>query len=231
MTRIPAAHTVLRIVTTLAVLTGGSVGLAQPAHAGVAQSTVTVTRPYVSNTSFRSAPLHACMFVSLSGKLVATRRYAYYAADGGWDPNWYLWYGLKMQNPTVKMYTGTISGAGCDYTRPLAFSHATLLQQWYEASCHLGAQIGAGVPWSIQVTPTYTCGNHRVASRRTGYDRATSYAQYNSGYPASFSGQTLARKGDAFAVRGNVTVTGYRTISGTATSDTFSSRRVIAYMR
>ena len=222
----------VRMTMTLLLFAGASVGLADPAAAGVPQYTPTVTKPYVTNWVVRSTALHACMFIGVSGNLVAKRRYAYYAAGGGgWDPNYYVWSHLRLANPVVSMQTGSLAGAGCDFTRRVALSTATLVQQWYEGSCRLSAQVSAGAPWSVQVTPTYSCRTHRVASRSTTYGTAASFAQYNSGYPASFSGEILARRGDAIPVRGNVTVTGYRTIRGVATSDTFATKSAIAYMR
>lgn len=210
----------------------GTLSFATPAQAGVAQSTVTETKPYVRNWVFRSTPLAACMMVEVAGSITGTRRYAYYASDGGWDPNYYLWSNVKLANPRVTMKTGTRTSTGCDFTRPVSFTRADLRQEWYEGGCRMSVGISTGFPWSISASPTYSCGTYNVGRRATSYFTATSrYEQYNSGYPVYFKGEKLARATDAIPFRGNVRVTGYRTVGGVARSDTFATSGAVAYLK
>lgn len=210
----------------------GSLSFASPASAGVPQAYVTVSKPYVKNWVFRSAPLSACMFVQVAGSVTGTRRYAYYSGSGGWDPNYYVWSRVKMTSPSLTMKTGTITSAGCDFTRPVTFSQASLRQQWFERGCKMSVAVSAGFPWAIQATPTYSCGTYNVASRQTDYNAATSrYEQYNSGSPVYYRGEKLAAATDAIPFGANVRVTGYRTIGGVSRSDTFASSSTAAYLR
>ena len=210
----------------------GSLSFASPASAGVPQAYVTVSKPYFKNWVFRSAPLSACMLVQVSGSVTGTRRYAYYSGSGGWDPNYYVWSRVKMANPRITMTTGTITSIGCDFTRPVAFRHASLRQDWFERGCKMRVGISAGFPWAVQATPTYSCGTYNVATRATDYNSAASrYEQYNSGSPVYYRGEKLALATDAIPFGANVRVTGYRTVGGSARSDTFSSSKAVAYLK
>lgn len=223
-------HRILgRVLVALLVLTG-SLAFAGPASAGVAQSYVNVSKPYVKNWVFRSTPLAACMFVEVGGSVTGTRRYAYHSSDGLWDPNHYVWSNVKMANPRVTMKTGTITSTGCDFTRPVAFTGATLRQDWYDGGCRMSVGISAGFPWSISASPTVSCGTYNVGRRSVGYGAASSFAQHNSGYPVYFNGEKLAAATDAIPFRGNVLVTGKRTVGGVAKSDTFSTSGAVAFL-
>lgn len=213
-----------------------SVASEPPAQAG-SQSLYqpkNVTVPYDDNWTFISKPLKACMFVDVAGTLKAHHRNAYSAGPTTPDPKVFLWSNLRMEKPKLTMQTGslahTLTGLSCNLTKPIKFEQATLEQQWYEGSCSLTATITAGVPWSISVSPTRTCGNHKVADRATTYQSAAKYAQHNSGYPVHYSGTLLAQHNDVIPVRGNVTVTGYRKIHGTQVSDTFHTQGALADM-
>lgn len=219
-----------RVLVALLMLTG-YLSVASPASAGVAQAYVKVTKPYVSNWVFRSTPLAACMLVEVAGAVTGTRRYAYYASDGGWDPRFSVWSGVKMVNPRVTMKTGAITSAGCDFTRPVRFSQAELRQEWYEGGCRMSAGISVGFPWTVSASPTYTCGNYSVAKRTTMYATGPSFEQNNTGAPVYYRGEKLAGAGDAIPFRANVRVTGYRTVGGVARSDTFVTSRGVAFLK
>lgn len=224
------SRNVLRVLVALLALLGSLV-IASPASAGVPQANVTVSKPYAKNWVFRSTPLAACMMVDIGGTLTGTRRYAYIAGDGLWDPNYFVWSNVKMTNPKVTMKTGTITSTGCDFTRPVNFTKADLRQQWYEGACKMSVGISAGFPWSISASPTYSCGTYNVASRSTSYPTITSrFEQYNSGSPVYYRGEKLAGAADAIPFRGNVRVTGYRTVGGFARSDTFSTSGAVAFL-
>ena len=224
MTRL-VRHVFVVLLTALATLV-----VVAPAEAGVPQSSVAVTKNYVKNWVFRSTPLSACMFVEIAGSITGTHRYAYYASDGGWDPNHYVWSGIKMANPRVTMKTGSLTSTGCDFSRPVTFSKATLRQDWYDGGCKLSVGISAGFPWSVSASPTYSCGTYNVGRRATSYGAASSFAQYNSGYPVYYNGEKLAGAADALPFRGNVLVTGYRTVGGVARSDSFSTNSAVAFL-
>lgn len=223
------SRNVRRVLVTLLTLLATS-GVVSPADAGVPQSSVTVSKNYVKNWVFRSTPLSACMFVEVAGSVTGTHRYAYYASDGGWDPNHYVWSGMKMANPRVTMKTGAITSTGCDFTRPVAFTGATLRQDWYDGGCRLSVGISAGFPWSVSASPTYSCGTYNVGRRSTSYGAASSYAQYNSGNPVYYKGEKLAGAADSLPFRGNVLVTGKRTVGGVAKSDTFTTSGAVAFL-
>jgi hypothetical protein len=209
-----------------------SLGTTASPAAAVDQKTVTVTRPYTQNWVFRSTRIKACVFIEISGSLVAKRRYAYrYSGTMEWDPRTYYWYGAKLKNPTLKARAWPIRGAGCDSTRSLKLSKFTITQKWYEGGCDLSAQFSASYPWGIGVTPTYSCGNHRVAQRSTTYGAATRVAQYNTGYPAYFKGALLAPRGMAWPVRGNITGVFQRKIGTSRVSDAFTTKRAVAFMK
>ena len=221
----------VRSLTCISVALTGVLLSGQPAIAGVPQAYVNVSKPYVSNWVFRSTRISACMFVEVTGNVTATHRYAYYSSSGGFNPNYYVWYNVKMNNPAITMKTGSLTSIGCDFTRPVSFSSASLNQAWYEGGCALGVSIGAGFPWSVFATPTYSCGNHQVGGNRTSYGTSTSFKQYNTGNPVLYTGEKLAGASDALPFRANINVTGYRSVGGSAVSDTFATNGAVAYLK
>jgi hypothetical protein len=188
-----------------------------------------VTVPYDNDWTFISKPLKACMFIEASGTLKAHHRNAY--TDG---PNWFIWSNMRMEKPLIRVQTGSLAhvltGTSCNLSKPVKLEQATVEQQWYEGDCKLSATVAAGLPWSIVVSPTHTCGNHKVADRMTAYRSGTKFAQHNSGYPVHYSGTLLERHDIVIQVRGNVSVTGYRKVHGVQVSDTFHTEGALADM-
>jgi hypothetical protein len=233
--RTPSVVRATVLTVALALLAAFSVAAGSPVMAGSASlyQPKNVSVPYDQNWTFISHPLKACMFVDVSGTLKAHHRNAY-AFGSVPDPKVFLWSNLRMEKPKITMITGTLAktlaGTQCNLSEPTRFEKVTLQQQWYEGGCHMSVSISAGAPWSIAVTPTYSCGSHRVADRTTTYGAGHSFAQHNSGYPVYYSGTLLGQHNDVIPVRGNVTVTGYRKIDGKQVSDTFDTKGALAFM-
>jgi hypothetical protein len=170
-------------------------GLAPAADAGVPQKTVTVSKPYTRNWVFRSTKLHKCAFIQVSGRITGTHRYAYYAGDGssGWNTSTLNWSNIHLDNPTVSVQGWPISGAGCDSTKRWALK-ADISQGWQQSKCSLTVSVGAGFPWSVSASPSYTCGKSRVGHFSSTEGFAKTVHQYNSGTPLHFSGMLAPTK-------------------------------------
>jgi hypothetical protein len=226
---------VATVVSLFVLLLAATVIGSGPAEAGTSpkQKYVTVTRPYTQNWVFRSTSLRACVFVEVKGWVRGTHRYAYHSAGGtGWDTRYYYWYNTRLVQPSIRAVGWPISGAGCNSTRRVAFKKITLAQSWYEGTCHLSVGLSAGVPWSIQATPTYTCGKRDAARRTTSaeYPGAAGYRQANGGAPVLFKGSYLSAAADRHPFRANLRVTAYRRIGKGTVSDTLVTKRAVGFL-
>jgi hypothetical protein len=182
---------------------------------------VTVSSRYARDWSFRSAPLNACIHVTVDGTATAQRQYAY-TTNG----KWYSWRRARLTNPTIKAEAWPLRGAGCDSTRTVKMRKWSIRQDWYESHCDLDVGIAAGYPWGISVSPTRSCKKANVGRRSTSAGAGDGIEQYNSGTPVRFSGMTLSQ--NTIWLAGNVRVTAYRKVGSKTRSDSFAADNNLA---
>lgn len=181
----------------------GIVATAPPAAAATKH---TITRPYYHNWVFRSTSLNRCVFVEVSGSMVGSWEYLYGDSSLNTDKDSLYWTGMKLKNPSIKATGWPIKGAGCDSTKRWKMK-ADLSQGWYQYGCKLSVSVGVGYPWSVSASPTYKCGKSKVGHRTSTEGPAkTTLAQYNSGYPITFSNTAASAKAGGVGFQGVITV-------------------------
>jgi len=138
----------------------------------------TVNTSYAHYTDFYSTPLGMCLHIGLDGVVRFEQS------------------GTSKRNPRiVNPHIYVITKQTCARTSGLVYTStgADMTQEWFHHTCSTSFTISAGFPWSVGVTATRTCGNHRVAERESSprASGSSGFDQYNTGSPVSWSSSSV----------------------------------------
>lgn len=142
--------------------------IAAPARANATTTTV-VSRTFTSRTRVWSKRFNACLWMSFSGRMSATR-YRYPASEG---PFWVIDLKKpKVSDPRVTVTLRRTCKDGAALKRRHTADTVRYAGYMYGYKCDYDPSYSVSVPWGVSVGATPDCGDERVAAYGDSQKRA-----------------------------------------------------------
>lgn len=173
---------ILGFVATLS-LTSGSAGAGS---FGPPRTDYTYSRNFIAVQERYFDTIQRCIRVTISGKVTFRTKNTVGSGYG----TVYTFIDRKVYAPTMKVE----SYGSCVYgpRQYKSVYKVTMEQNWSSSTCSTGVSIGVGVPWGVSVSASPSCGESKLAHRKTTYEGSTGVrTQYNSTTRVAFGNEGM----------------------------------------